>query len=66
MELLVRDTDADEAEDVVARSVGQQLADVFTQVTRRNLERQPTIKIRPGYRFNVLLLKDIILESTDS
>ena len=64
-ELLVRDTDEDDAEDVVARSIGQQLADVFAQVTRRNLDRQPTIQIRPGYRFNVLLVKDIILEDFD-
>ncbi|WP_375611082.1 hypothetical protein [Bartonella sp. AP18SXNS] len=30
-------------------------------MTRKNLGIQPTIIIRPGYNFNVMVTKDIIL-----
>jgi type IV secretion system protein VirB10 len=29
------------------------------EVTRKNLNIQPTVKIRPGYRFNVRVNRDI-------
>jgi type IV secretion system protein VirB10 len=29
------------------------------EVTRENLNIQPTVKIRPGYRFNVRVNRDI-------
>ena len=32
------------------------------EVTRRNLNIQPTIKIRVGYRFNVRVNKDIAFQ----
>ena len=38
-----------------ANQVGQEL-------TRRNLNVQPTLQIRPGFRFNVFVHKDITLE----
>jgi hypothetical protein len=31
----------------------------FMEVTRKNLNIQPTVKIRPGYRFNVRVNRDI-------
>jgi type IV secretion system protein VirB10 len=48
----------DAAQEEFAREFGR----VATRVVDRNLDIQPTLKIRPGYRFNVLVEKDIILE----
>ena len=43
----------------VGQSVGQQVGELGTEVTRRNLNIQPTIVVRPGYRFFVRVEKDI-------
>jgi type IV secretion system protein VirB10 len=42
----------------VARTGNQ----VGQQITQRNLNIQPTLEIRPGFRFNVFVHKDMILE----
>lgn len=41
-----------------AKNVNQ----VGQQITNRNLNIQPTLEIRPGFRFNVFVNKDIILK----
>jgi type IV secretion system protein TrbI len=43
-------------------AVGQQLGQLGVEVTRRNLNIQPTIRIRPGYRFFVRVEKDILFK----
>jgi type IV secretion system protein VirB10 len=48
--------------DTVASNIGQQLAQTASELTRKNIDIQPTITIRPGYKFNVFILKDMILE----
>jgi type IV secretion system protein TrbI len=48
---------------VVAGAVGQQLTELGMEVTRRNLNIQPTIRIRPGYRFNVMVNRDIAFQA---
>ena len=45
---------------VAAGAVGQQLADVATQMLRRDLNVQPTIRIRQGMPFNVFLATDLV------
>jgi type IV secretory pathway VirB10-like protein len=45
----------------VGQSVGQQVGQLGTEVTRRNLNVQPTLVVRPGYRFFVRVEKDILL-----
>lgn len=45
---------------IVAGAVGQQVANVGTQIAERNLQVQPTIEIRKGYRMNVMVNKDIV------
>jgi type IV secretion system protein TrbI len=45
---------------IAAGAVGQQLATVGTQIAQRNLQVQPTIEIRKGYRMNVMVNKDIV------
>jgi len=44
-------------------AVGQQLGELGTEVTRRNLSIQPTIKIVIGYRFNIRVNRDILFEA---
>ena len=44
---------------VAAGAVGAELSDVATEMTRRNLAIQPTIKIRSGTPFNVFLNGDL-------
>jgi type IV secretion system protein TrbI len=44
-------------------AVGQQLGELGTEVTRKNLNIQPTVKIPIGYRFNVRVNRDILFET---
>ncbi len=48
--------------DVAESSVGQQVSDLGSQITRRNLNVQPTIKIPAGYLFNVRVNQDILFQ----
>jgi len=47
---------------VAGSAAGQQAADLGAQITRRNLNVQPTIKISVGYRFNVRVNRDILFD----
>ena len=49
--------------DTLATALGQNLGEVSSEMIRREMSVQPTIKIRPGYRFNVLVNRDLIFES---
>ena len=44
-------------------AVGQQLTELGSEVTRRNLNIQPTIKIRVGYKFNVRVNRDMLFDA---
>ena len=44
-------------------AVGQQLGELGSEVTRKNLSIQPTIKVPAGYRFNVRVNRDILFEA---
>jgi type IV secretion system protein VirB10 len=48
---------------IAAGSVGQELSQTGSQITRRNLNVQPTIKVPAGYRFTVRVNRDILFES---
>lgn len=50
----------DSASDAVRRNFAESFGRVAEQTISRNLNVQPTIQIRPGYRFNVLVDQDII------
>lgn len=52
------DTSTSEA---VSNGVTQQFAETGSSLIQKNLDVQPTIKIRNGYKFNVMLNKDVIL-----
>ncbi len=44
-------------------AVGQELSQTGSQITRRNLNTQPTIKVPAGYRFTVRVNRDILFET---
>jgi type IV secretion system protein VirB10 len=44
-------------------AVGQELSQTGAQITRRNLNVQPTIKVSAGYKFTVRVNRDILFES---
>ncbi len=48
---------------IAAGSVGQDLSQTGSEITRRNLNVQPTIKVPAGYRFTVRVNRDILFES---
>lgn len=45
----------------MAGSLGQQLGQTGLSITQKNLNVQPTLIIRPGYPFNVMITADMIL-----
>jgi type IV secretion system protein TrbI len=47
----------------IGQAVGQQVGQVGVEVTRRNLNIQPTIIVRPGYRFFVRVEKDLLFKA---
>jgi type IV secretion system protein VirB10 len=50
------------AGETASSAVGQQLGELGTEITRKNLSIQPTIKIPVGYRFNVRVNRDILFD----
>jgi type IV secretion system protein TrbI len=50
------------ATEVTGSAVGRELSQLGADVTRRNLNVQPTIKVPIGYRFNVRVNRDIVFE----
>jgi type IV secretion system protein VirB10 len=44
-------------------AVGQELSQTGAQITRRNLNVQPTIKVPAGYKFTVRVNRDILFET---
>ncbi len=52
----------DQVKNTLATALGQTLGEVASQMLRREMNVQPTLRIRPGYRFNVLVKKDLIFE----
>jgi len=47
------------ASSALSEALGQQLGQVTAQLISRNLSIAPTLEIRPGYRFNVVVTKDM-------
>lgn len=44
---------------IAAAAVGQQMAQLGTEIARRNMRVQPTITVEKGYRLHVMVNKDI-------
>jgi type IV secretory pathway VirB10-like protein len=47
------------ARSAMSEALGQQLGHVTAQMIARNMGIAPTLEIRPGYRFNVVVIKDL-------
>jgi len=47
------------ANSAMSQALGQQLGQVTAQMIAKNLNIAPTLEIRPGYRFNVIVTKDM-------
>lgn len=47
------------ASDALSEALGQQLGQVTVEMIRKNMNIAPTLEIRPGYRFNVIVTKDM-------
>jgi len=46
---------------IIAAAIGQQLGQAGMQMVQKNMNIQPTLEIRPGYRFNIMVTKDMVL-----
>jgi type IV secretion system protein TrbI len=53
-------SDGETPREILAAAVSQQIGQVGAEVTRRNLDVQPTITVAPGKRFNVVVNKDMV------
>ena len=57
---------SDDGNDSLTRALqnaGQDTANIAGQrIIERNLNVQPTLKVRPGWRFNVIVSRDLILK----
>ncbi|MBQ7559031.1 MAG: hypothetical protein IJT20_02135, partial [Synergistaceae bacterium] len=46
--------------DVLSTRVATAIGEVMTQIIQREMQRQPTITIRPGARFVMMVQRDMI------
>ena len=54
-------TGTSDLREILAAALGQNLGDLGTEMAQRNMNVQPTLEIRSGYRFNIAVMKDLIL-----
>jgi type IV secretion system protein VirB10 len=52
-----------QTQSAVTAAVGQSIAELGKQMVEREMDVPNTLEIRPGYRFNVMVNKDIAFES---
>ena len=52
----------DDVTDALGDAAAQQAAQVGGEIVNRQLDVQPTITVRPGFKLNILVAKDMILE----
>lgn len=55
----VGNNNSQRASDALSEALGQQLGQATAQLIARNLNIAPTLEIRPGYRFNVVVTRDM-------
>ncbi len=54
------DGDSQRMADALSEALGNQLGGVMAEMLSRNMSIAPTLEIRPGYRLNVMLVKDLV------
>ena len=52
--------DSQRMADALSEALGQQLGGTMAEMLNRNMSISPTLEIRPGYRLNVMLVKDLV------
>lgn len=45
----------------VAAAIAQQMGELGTEIVRRNMDIAPTLEVRPGLSFNVMVTKDMVI-----
>jgi len=48
------------ATNTLSQALGQQLGHATAQMIQKNMNIAPTLEIRPGFRFNVIVVKDLV------
>ena len=48
------------AGNVLGGAVGQELGQTSSELIRRGMNVAPTIEVRPGYAFNVMVIQDLV------
>lgn len=48
---------------IIAGALGQQVGELGMEVARRGLQIPPRLQVRPGYRFNVMVTRDLPLRA---
>lgn len=51
------------ARSALSEALGQQLGQTASQMLAKNLNIAPTLMIRPGYRFNIIVVKDLTFKT---
>lgn len=51
------------ASGALSEALGQQLGQVTAQLISKNINRAPTLEVRPGYRLNVIVTKDLSFDT---
>lgn len=51
------------SQQIIYGTIGQQMGQTATQLVAKNMNIQPTLKIRPGVDFNVFLTRDMVLQA---
>lgn len=51
------------ARSALSEALGQQLGQTASQLLSKNLNIAPTLNIRPGYRFNIMVVKDLVFKT---
>jgi type IV secretory pathway VirB10-like protein len=50
------------SQQIIAGALGQQFGELGSEMARRGLSIAPTLEIRPGFTFNVMVTQDIVLQ----
>ena len=54
------DRDREDHRSILAENAAAAIAEASAQIIGREVNRQPTIKIKPGYRFMIFVQRDIL------
>ena len=54
------DRDKEDPRSILAENAATAVAEAMSQIIQREVNRQPTIKIKPGYRFMIFVQRDIL------